>query len=908
MWQWAIFDLSYCMRMWGHVTAKDKKSRLAMCQAYLQEAGLPHGPDECFALALDAERCTLSCSHNSPLHRIWDLIGEDGLEERLSAYESKFHLAKAALHDKSLAEAIVSQGLLRVVEQMESAWTGEDTMQLGRAVAVHTLKADAIPNDTKFALNGDGTIRPAGTDNPGNTRVLGLDHSGSVILTSCCNAERRLVVSAASRAGFAVTGFAAPTSAPVPLVLAGVHKGKGLCWNDDYVAEHEGNRVGDVVLGPADRAVAVHFEPDGSIRLADCPEQAFDMQHGNLSWEGPHHQRRVVTYAYQDTQHQRFQLNADGTISPAGNNHQVLAMVSQAQIVELPITHAQTWKESRDQAEREAGGLATCEDLRRSGVTAGDGVDLWMPVARADGQEGDYCQIGNHPGRRKERYISHVDAYGMPTWHENNSEAPWRPGPSSETCKGIIYARAPVCAVRSKEAFAQDTVVYLADLAGVYVGDYPGFGTELVSISISGPTGTTITATKITGDWAVAAGEKTWVAEGQGKSLTERVLQGKANCGPHGWQGGHLTIQGPDAVDFTWDSWTTVNFHRVDGRRLELINREEASQVAEVLVFDFPADTGRRCADAPLLPEVEAGAPAAMRLCLDSHPGKGLVLAPFPVERAIGNAEAVQRYVEGGGVIPAYQLVLGPEEEAVEISADPAGHLFNLGQAAADKVLTLGLGLQGRLPEAPLPDATGPVALAAGGVLACLEEDDGGEVVTCRFFADDYIDEVYYNGVDMRDYSLGVPFLTAGPTGADKIKTLKFRPVAGGVLAIAANDNQPGTSAAFALRCDSTHPESKWNFVLSAENAATYARATGTHGATAGEEEDEYVGSIGGQGLRPESAVPHQDWVNNEFDDSAWESPTKCTCDHWPKKHRTLGTGTWYKQHKYVFYRISPHE
>ena len=156
--------------------------------------------------------------------------------------------------------------------------------------------------------------------------------------------------------------------------------------------------------------------------------------------------------------------------------------------------------------------------LRRSGVTAGDGVDLWMPVARADGQEGDYCQIGNHPGRRKERYISHVDAYGMPTWHENNSEAPWRPGPSSETCKGIIYARAPVCAVRSKEAFAQDTVVYLADLAGVYVGDYPGFGTELVSISISGPTGTTITATKITGDWAVAAGEKTWVAEGQARA------------------------------------------------------------------------------------------------------------------------------------------------------------------------------------------------------------------------------------------------------------------------------------------------------------------------------------------------------------------------------------------------------
>jgi len=54
-------------------------------------------------------------------------------------------------------------------------------------------------------------------------------------------------------------------------------------------------------------------------------------------------------------------------------------------------------------------------------------------------------------------------------------------------------------------------------------------------------------------------------------------------------------------------------------------------------------------------------------------------------------------------------------------------------QTQTDKVLTLGLGLQGRLPKAALPDATGPVALAAGGVLACLEEDDGGEVVPCRF-------------------------------------------------------------------------------------------------------------------------------------------------------------------------------
>ena len=48
-----------------------------------------------------------------------------------------------------------------------------------------------------------------------------------------------------------------------------------------------------------------------------------------------------------------------------------ITLLSQARIVELTITHAQTWKESREQAETEAGGLATCEQLRRAGVSAG---------------------------------------------------------------------------------------------------------------------------------------------------------------------------------------------------------------------------------------------------------------------------------------------------------------------------------------------------------------------------------------------------------------------------------------------------------------------------------------------------------------------------------------------------------
>ena len=139
-------------------------------------------------------------------------------------------------------------------------------------------------------------------------------------------------------------------------------------------------------------------------------------------------------------------------------------------LVELKISHALTWAEFRAQAQESAGGLPTCDELKEAGVTAGDGVDLWMPVQREDGRlvlfsritltsfphppptltfpsfpsltarEGDFCQIGNHP-MNKTRYISHIDQYGMPGWYQNNDAAGWRPGPNSSACKGIFYAR-----------------------------------------------------------------------------------------------------------------------------------------------------------------------------------------------------------------------------------------------------------------------------------------------------------------------------------------------------------------------------------------------------------------------------------------------------------------------------------
>ena len=108
-------------------------------------------------------------------------------------------------------------------------------------------------------------------------------------------------------------------------------------------------------------------------------------------------------------------------------------------LVELRAGHALTWEEARQQADDEAGGLPTCNELRAAGVSAGDGVDLWMPVQRADGKKGDYCQIGNHQ-LNKERYISHIDAFGPTSWHANTNAAGWRPGPNSNSFKGQRHA------------------------------------------------------------------------------------------------------------------------------------------------------------------------------------------------------------------------------------------------------------------------------------------------------------------------------------------------------------------------------------------------------------------------------------------------------------------------------------
>ena len=68
------------------------------------------------------------------------------------------------------------------------------------------------------------------------------------------------------------------------------------------------------------------------------------------------------------------------------------------------------------------------------------------------------------------------------------------------------------------------------------------------------------------------------------------------------------------------------------------------------------------------------------------------------------------------------------------------------------------------------------------------------QTVSVKMCSDDWIDEVYYNGQDIRNT---VSKVSRGAVG---LKTFTFEAVPGGVLAIAANDNQPGTSAGFGLK------------------------------------------------------------------------------------------------------------
>jgi hypothetical protein len=192
-----------------------------------------------------------------------------------------------------------------------------------------------------------------------------------------------------------------------------------------------------------------------------------------------------------------------------------------------------------------------------------------------------------------------------------------------------------------------------------------------------------------------------------------------------------------------------------------------------------------------------------------------------------------------------------------------------------------GGGVGGAAEEQTPPSSPATPSLS----LAAVEPE---ETVSVRMSADDFIDEVYYNGVDIRG-SVSEP-----SSGAPTLKTFSFTVVPGAVLAVAANDNEPGTSASFYMRCTSSNPKSGWNN-LQLRQGHPACKAYGTAS---------YNGKVGSMG-RPKEHDPPAAWTKNDFEDCWWTHPTKETHQHW-SKHHGMSPGVWCGKHKFTFYRIRP--
>ena len=93
------------------------------------------------------------------------------------------------------------------------------------------------------------------------------------------------------------------------------------------------------------------------------------------------------------------------------------------------------------------------------------------------------------------------------------------------------------------------------------------------------------------------------------------------------------------------------------------------------------------------------------------------------------------------------------------------------------------------------------------------ESESELEVVTCQFVAD-FVDEVYYNGTDIRHSATNI-------NKPVTLKQLQFTPQHGGVLAIAAKTNDPA-NAVFCFKCTSNRKDSYWNFEVDANNVEVY--------------------------------------------------------------------------------------
>jgi len=97
------------------------------------------------------------------------------------------------------------------------------------------------------------------------------------------------------------------------------------------------------------------------------------------------------------------------------------------------------------------------------------------------------------------------------------------------------------------------------NIAGEWIGHYPGYFDEVIQITQEGMSAT---ALKVTGDDHVPAGQVTWRAnvetgEGEGQ-VSEREFRN-----PH-WVAGKLEILGPNRICFCWLEYGKVEYRKDD--------------------------------------------------------------------------------------------------------------------------------------------------------------------------------------------------------------------------------------------------------------------------------------------------------------------------------------------------------
>jgi len=137
-----------------------------------------------------------------------------------------------------------------------------------------------------------------------------------------------------------------------------------------------------------------------------------------------------------------FSVNKIGVLDVSMH---ALAAYKVATVVEVSMSLALSWSQARDTVLSLGYLLPTCDELKVARVLGsvahnpGYTNDMWMPVRRLDGVEGDWCEIGtNHGGP----YVSHLDYFGNigESWSATNDYNVWRPTRMMYAVRGEIVS------------------------------------------------------------------------------------------------------------------------------------------------------------------------------------------------------------------------------------------------------------------------------------------------------------------------------------------------------------------------------------------------------------------------------------------------------------------------------------